>query len=63
MIALTANKFGRLPSELLEIRDSAIAFDFDHLAAFKLQLWEDERTAAMWGGSDKTEVRFDGSKS
>jgi len=40
-----------------------MAFDFDNCAAMKLQQWEDERTAAMWGGGgDETEVRLDGSR-
>lgn len=61
MLALTATKFGTRPSQLLQLADDAVALDFDGAAAMKLQQWEDERTAAMWGGGDsKTEVRWDG---
>ena len=62
MLALTAAKFGTRPSQLLRLADDAVALDFDSAAAMKLQQWEDERTAQMWGGGgdERTEVRFDG---
>jgi hypothetical protein len=39
----------------------AVALDFDNAAAMRLQQWEDERTAAMFGGEEQTpaEVRFE----
>jgi hypothetical protein len=41
--------------------DDAVALDFDNAAAMRLQQWEDERTAAMFGGDDQpAEVRFEG---
>jgi hypothetical protein len=44
------------------LADDAVALDFDNAAAMKLQQWEDERTAQMWGGGEKkTEVKWDGS--
>ena len=61
-IALTAAKFGTRPSALLGLADDAVAFDFDNCAAMRLQQWEDERTAQMWGGGEDTEVRLDGSR-
>lgn len=62
MLALTAAKFGTRPSQLLRLADDAVSLDFDNAAAMRLQQWEDERTAAMWGGGgdERTEVRFDG---
>ncbi len=56
---MTAAKFGTRPSKLLGLRDSAIAFDFDNVAAVKLQQWEDERAAAMWGSGER-QVILDG---
>jgi hypothetical protein len=60
-IALTAAKFGTRPSALLGLADDAVSFDFDNCAAMRLQQWEDERTAQMWGGGE-TEVRLDGTR-
>lgn len=62
MLALTAAKFGTRPSQLLRLADDAVALDFDNAAAMKLQQWEDERTAQMWGGGgdEKVEVQWNG---
>ena len=43
MIALTGQKFGKRPSQLLRIRDEVLALDFDQAAALRLQEFEDER--------------------
>jgi hypothetical protein len=40
--------------------EPGVAFDFDNVAAVKLQQWEDERMAAMWGGGDDRKVILDG---
>lgn len=60
-MALTAQKFGKRPSQLMGLSDPVIALDFDNAAAMRLQQWEDERTAAMFGGRDNqpSEVRFE----
>jgi len=37
-----------------------IALDFDNCGAMRLQEWEDERTAAMWGGEPaEPEIRHE----
>lgn len=56
---MTAAKFSTRPSKLLLLDDPGVAWDFDNCAAVKLQQWEDERTAAMWGGGEK-QVLLDG---
>jgi hypothetical protein len=56
---MTAQKFGTRPSRLLGLDEPGVAFDFDNVAAVKLQQWEDERTAAMWGGGER-QVILDG---
>lgn len=48
-LALTASKFGTLPSSLFGIVDDAVALDFDNAAAMRLQQWEDERLAMLHG--------------
>ncbi len=57
---MTAQKFGTRPSRLLQLDEPGVAFDFDNVAAVKLQQWEDERMAAMWGGGDDRKVILDG---
>jgi len=39
--------------------DDVVALDFDQAAAWKLQIWEDERTAAMWGSKEDDKVTFE----
>ena len=60
-LGLTAQKFGSRPSSLIGLLDDAVALDFDNAAAMRLQQWEDDRTAAMFGGGDNqpAEVRFE----
>ena len=57
---MTASKFGTRPSRLLQLADAGVAFDFDNAAAVKLQQWEDERMAAMWGNGGERQVILDG---
>jgi hypothetical protein len=56
---MTAQKFSTRPSKLLQLDEPGVAWDFDNCAAVKLQQWEDERQAAMWGGGEK-QVILDG---
>lgn len=59
-LALTARQFSTRPSSLLRFEDEVVALDFDNCAAMKLQQWDDERTAAMWGnGEADKQVRFE----
>lgn len=66
MLALTGQKFGRLPSQLLGLDDEVVALDFDMAAAWKLQEFEDQReeclrlktAAAMWGET-KPEIEWE----
>jgi hypothetical protein len=37
--------FGIRPSRLLSLQDEVFSYDLDHAAAWKLQLWRDEREA------------------
>jgi hypothetical protein len=42
------------------LRCDVTALDFDNAAAMRLQQWEDERTAAMFGVKEaEPEVRFE----
>lgn len=43
MIAQTAQKFGKLPSQLLEIEDKATALDFDLACNLRLEMFQNEK--------------------
>jgi len=60
-LSLTASKFGQRPSQLLGLLDPVVSLDFDNAGAMRLQEWEDERTAAMWGAKPDPEpdIRYE----
>lgn len=39
---------------MLNIREPVLAWDFDKAVMKRLLLWDNERTAAMWGGEVET---------